>query len=163
MISFWGRLRANAISFLDSFYSSVPRRRSLVHCGVKRKDDIRFKKILLVDDIPQYVENSLCVIMNYYTCGEVTISMAYNYTAALEIFRREQNDLVILDLDLQDGRGDGSSLAKKFIRIRPDVVILANSKIKKYNNILMKNGAVCALEKKKELLLSWLMRNEPLA
>lgn len=161
MINFIRRFKCNLLSFLDSFYTSVPKRRSIVHCGVKRKDDIRYKKILLVDDVPQYVENSLGVIMNYYTCGEVKISMAYNYAAALAIFSEEKNDLVVLDLDLQDDAGDGSVLAKKFIQIRSDVIILANSKIKKYNDILIAKGAVDVLSKRKDLLHTWLTLNEP--
>ena len=162
MKSYFARLKENFLSFLDSFYSSVPKRRSYVHCGIRRKDDIRYKKILLVDDIPQYVENSLGAITNHYIAGEVTISMAYTYYDALEIFSDEKNDLVVLDFDLQDDVGDGTGLARRFKQLHPDVVILANSKIKKYNNYLLESGAEFPLGKRVDLLLKWLSENDPI-
>ncbi len=60
------------------------------------------KKILIVDDLKPFVEESRNILKG----ADVQIFTAGSGNEAIEIHRRERVDLILLDLDMPDMRGD---------------------------------------------------------
>ena len=146
-------------------YSStvIHRGRVLQHQGnyLSAGQEIRYPRILLVEDNPNIAREFLEVIKNYYVFGSVKILVAYAYDAAVTFFDNEDINLVIMDADLEDQEGDGAALTRKFLDERPETIILANSSSRISNMKLTGFGAIASLEKSTEKFKGWLLLNDP--
>lgn len=123
------------------------------------KPAAKFDQILVVDDIPRYAQASLDAIRQFYHDSELTVHITHTFAAAISTFRQYDIKLVILDLDLDDFQGDGALLLKDFRSQKPGITVLANSSKQRYNDILLKGGAIAALAKDVKKLRKWLVEN----
>jgi len=148
---------------LTSSATVIPRGRVLQHQGnyLSAEQEIRYPRILLVEDNPNIAREFLEVIKNYYVFGSVKILVAYAYDAAVTFFDNEDINLVIMDADLEDQEGDGAALTRKFLDERPETIILANSSSRISNMKLTGFGAIASLEKSTEKFKGWLLLNDP--
>lgn len=119
----------------------------------------KFDTILVVEDIPQYAQASLEVIGQFYKDAELTVHICHTFAAALKTFQQCDIKLVILDLDLDDLDGDGALLLKNYRLEKPDIIVLANSSESRYNEILLKGGAIASVGKNAKNLHKWLTDN----
>jgi len=119
----------------------------------------KFNRILIVDDIPRYAQNSLEAIRQFYHNSELTVHITHTFAESLATFTQYDINLVILDLDLDDCQGDGALLLRDFRLRKPGITVLANSSEQKYNDILLKGGAKVALAKDIRMLRRWLTDN----
>lgn len=123
---------------------------------LKYKRYVKYKTVLIVDDIPRYADASLQVLEEHFSAADLTVHIVYNYAAALTAFAENDIKLVILDHELEDEAGNGEMLLQQFLQKKPDLVVLANSGKKKHNERLMRHGAVASLNKDPDLLMQWL-------
>jgi CheY-like chemotaxis protein len=155
------------VGFIKGIFTSsatvIPRGRVLQHQGnyLSAGQEIRYTRILLVEDNPNIAREFLEVIKNYYVFGSVKILVAYAYDAAVTFFDNEDINLVIMDADLEDQEGDGAALTRKFLDERPETIILANSSSRISNMKLTGFGAIASLEKSTEKFKGWLLLNDP--
>src|SRR5210317_1123188 len=155
------------VGFIKGIFTSsatvIPRGRVFQHQGnyLSAEQEIRYPRILLVEDNPNNAREFLEVIKNYYVFGSVKILVAYAYDAAVTFFDNEDINLVIMDADLDDEDGDGAILTQKFLGERPGITILANSSSKISNLKLTGLGAIETLEKSTKKLEEWLLRHDP--
>ncbi|MBU4151356.1 MAG: response regulator [Proteobacteria bacterium] len=119
----------------------------------------KFDHILLVDDIARNTQSSLETIRRTYEGYELTVHITHTFAEALAAFNLHDIKLVILDLDLNDMQGDGATLLKEFREKKPELTVLANSSEQKYNDILVKGGAIAVLAKDSRKLKRWLAIN----
>jgi CheY-like chemotaxis protein len=155
------------VGFIKGIFASsatvIPRGRVFHHQGnyLSAGKEIRYPRILLVEDNPDIAQDFIEVIKNYYVFGSVKILVAYAYDAAVTFFDNEDINLVIMDADLDDQEGDGASLIRKFLGERPETPILANSSSRISNMKLTGFGAIGSLEKSTEKFKGWLLLNDP--
>jgi CheY-like chemotaxis protein len=155
------------VGFIKGIFTSsatvIPRGRVFQHQGnyLSAEQEIRYPRILLVEDNPNNAREFLEVIKNYYVFGSVKILVAYAYDAAVTFFDNEDINLVIMDADLEDQEGDGAALTRKFLDERPETIILANSSSRISNMKLTGFGAIASLEKSTEKFKGWLLLNDP--
>jgi len=155
------------VGFIKGIFTSsatvIPRGRVFQHQGnyLSAEQEIRYPRILLVEDNPNNAREFLEVIKNYYVFGSVKILVAYAYDAAVTFFDNEDINLVIMDADLEDQEGDGAALTRKFLDERPETIILANSSNRISNMKLTGFGAIASLEKSTEKFKGWLLLNDP--
>jgi len=119
----------------------------------------KFDQILVVDDIPHYAQAALEVIGQIYQDAELTVHICHTFAAAMKTFQQYDIKLVVLDLDLDDLEGDGALLLENFRLQRPDIIALANSSEQKYNDILVRGGAIAVVGKDARTLHEWLTAN----
>jgi CheY-like chemotaxis protein len=153
----WGR------DVLFTFRGVRPTAKVIAHRGLALPDtlQLRFPKILLVEDDAQAAQFFIDVIRDHYKFGQVTIFFASCFTTAWSFFTSENIQLVILDADLNDESGDGIVLTEKFICQRPGIIILANSSSKTANARMLSCGAHESINKSFAQLQSWLTANDP--
>jgi CheY-like chemotaxis protein len=155
------------VDFIKGIFASsatvIPRGRVFQHQGnyLSAGKEIRYPRILLVEDNPDIAQDFIEVIKNYYVFGSVKILVAYAYDAAVTFFDNEDINLVIMDADLDDQEGDGAGLIRKFLGERPETPILANSSSRISNMKLTGFGAIGSLEKSTEKFKGWLLLNDP--
>jgi CheY-like chemotaxis protein len=155
------------VGFIKGIFTSsatvIPRGRVLQHQGnyLSAGQEIRYTRILLVEDNPNRAAESTEAITNYYRFGAVRIFVAHAYDAALTFFVNEDVNLVIMDADLDDDDGDGAMLTQNFLKERPDLKILANSSSRISNLKLTGLGALEILGKQPDKLKMWLLANDP--
>ena len=155
------------VGFIKGIFTSsatvIPRGRVFQHQGnyLSAGQEIRYTRILLVEDNPNIAREFLEVIKNYYVFGSVKILVAYAYDAAVTFFDNEDINLVIMDADLEDQEGDGAALTRKFLDERPETIILANSSSRISNMKLTGFGAIASLGKSTEKFKGWLLLNDP--
>ena len=155
------------VGFIKGIFASsaivMPRGRVFQHQGnyLSAGKELRYPRILLVEDNPDIAQDFIEVIKNYYVFGSVKILIAYAYDAAVTFFDNEDINLVIMDADLDDQEGDGASLIRKFLGERPETPILANSSSRISNMKLTGFGAIGSLEKSTEKFKGWLLLNDP--
>ena len=150
----------------DIFTSSttfIPHGQVLQHQGhyLPAGKKLRYPFILLVEDNPEIARKFIEAIEKYYHFGAVKILVAYAYDAAVTFFDTEDISLVIMDAELEDEAGDGATLVQKFIAVKPEITILANSSSRISNLKLTGYGALEALGKRTDKLTSWLKANDP--
>jgi hypothetical protein len=150
----------------DIFASSatvIPRGQVLQHQGnyLSAGKEIRYSRILLVEDNPSIAREFIEAIKTYYVFGSVKILVAYAYDAAVTFFDNEDIDLVIMDADLDDIDGDGAGLTSKFLGVRQETIILANSSSRISNMKLTGFGACGSVDKSSKKLKDWLLLNDP--
>lgn len=150
----------------DIFTSSatvIPRGQVFQHQGnyLSAGKEIRYPRILLVEDNPHIAQEFIEAIKNYYVYGSVKILVAYAYDAAVTFFDNEEIILVIMDADLDDKDGDGAALTRKFMGERHETIILANSSSRISSMKLTGFGACESLDKSPEKLKNWLLLNDP--
>jgi CheY-like chemotaxis protein len=147
----------------SSFTVSRPTARVFSHRGreLKAGRQLRFSKILLVEDDAQTAQAFMDIIRHHYQFGHVTIALASTIEAAKSFFSHEVIDLVIMDSDLNDEEGDGLVLTEMFAAQRPDIVILANSSSKAANARMRDAGARASVGKSYKQMASWLRLNDP--
>lgn len=131
------------------------RGRALVSAG-----NVRFARILLVEDNVQTGTSIIATLKHFYTFGDVTIYFATCFQSALAFFVHEDIQMVIMDSDLHDEQGDGFVLTERFIVQKPGVTILANSSNRKANMKMVSGGARASIGKSNEKLQSWLLAND---
>jgi CheY-like chemotaxis protein len=155
------------VGFIKGIFASsaivMPRGRVFQHQGnyLSAGKELRYPRILLVEDNPDIAQDFFEVIKNHYVFGSVKILVAYTYDAAVTFFDNEDINLVIMDADLEDHEGDGAALIRKFLGKRPETPILANSSSRIANMKLTGFGAVGSLEKSTQKFKSWLLLNDP--
>jgi len=120
---------------------------------------MKFKDVLIVDDIETHAEAALRAFKDFYTQGFITVHIAHSPLQAREAFAAHDIKLVILDADLADDSGDGESLLREFLGGKPGLVVLANSSQARYNDRLIAAGAKAALGKDPARLAAWLREN----
>ncbi|KPJ99185.1 MAG: hypothetical protein AMJ60_05915 [Desulfobacterales bacterium SG8_35] len=152
--------------FRDIFTPSrtiIPRGQVFQHQGhyLSAGKTVQYPLILLVEDNPDTALEFVEAIRNYYVFGSVNILVAYAYDAAATFFDNEDINLVIMDADLEDMEGDGATLTCKFLEVRPEITILANSSSRISNLKLTGYGALGTLGKSTEKLKNWLQVNDP--
>ncbi|KPK23821.1 MAG: hypothetical protein AMJ61_14930 [Desulfobacterales bacterium SG8_35_2] len=150
----------------DIFASSaavIPRGQVFQHQGnyLSAGKEIRYSRILLVEDNPSIAREFIEAIKTYYVFGSVKILVAYAYDAAVTFFDNEDIDLVIMDADLDDIDGDGAGLTSKFLGVRQETIILANSSSRISNMKLTGFGACGSVDKSSKKLKDWLLLNDP--
>ena len=123
--------------------------------------DIRFAKILLVEDNPDIAADFIETLRQFYVFGDVVIHVAYGFETAGSFFSTEDIRLVIMDADLDDEEGDGVELTRRFCEQKQDVTVLANSSSAISNMKLSGFGAVEVLGKDPKRLRLWLQTNDP--
>ena len=123
--------------------------------------DIRFAKILLVEDNPDIAADFIETLRQFYGFGDVVIHVAYGFETAGSFFSTEDISLVIMDADLDDEEGDGVGLTRRFREQKPDITVLANSSSALSNMKLTGFGAVEVLGKDPKRLRLWLQTNDP--
>ena len=123
--------------------------------------DIRFAKILLVEDNPDIAADFIETLRQFYVFGDVVIHVAYGFETAGSFFSTEDISLVIMDADLDDEEGDGVELTRRFCEQKQDVTVLANSSSAISNMKLSGFGAVDVLGKDPKRLRLWLQTNDP--
>jgi len=123
--------------------------------------EIRFAKILLVEDNPDIGANFIETLRQFYVFGDVALFVAYGFDAAVSFFSTTDVGLVIMDADLDDEEGDGVELTRRFFGQKQDVTILANSSSALSNMKLTGFGAVGVLGKDPKRLRLWLQKNDP--
>ena len=123
--------------------------------------DIRFAKILLVEDNPDIAADFIETLRQFYVFGDVVVHVAYGFETAGSFFRTEDIGLVIMDADLDDEEGDGVELTRRFCEQKQDVTVLANSSSAISNMKLSGFGAVDVLGKDPKRLRLWLQTNDP--
>jgi hypothetical protein len=139
------------VGFIKGIFASsaivMPRGRVFQHQGnyLSAGKELRYPRILLVEDNPDIAQDFFEVIKNHYVFGSVKILVAYTYDAAVTFFDNEDINLVIMDADLEDHEGDGA----------------ANSSSRIANMKLTGFGAVGSLEKSTQKFKSWLLLNDP--
>jgi CheY-like chemotaxis protein len=154
------------ISWFKGIFTSsatvIPRGQVFQHQGnyLSAGKEIRYPRILLVEDNPSIAREFIDAIKKYYSFGSVKILVAYAYDAAVTFFYNEDIDLVIMDADLDDIDGDGVALTSKFLGERQETSILANSSSRISNMKLTGFGACESLEKSTEKLKGWLLLND---
>ena len=144
----------------ESIEQELPPSRSVVvgnpnHTRLKMK----FKDVLVVDDIVRHADAALAVFDEFYTQGFITVHIVHSVAEARRVFAANDIKLVIMDSDLADDSGDGATLAKEFLGKRPGLPILANSSKSNYNQRLLDAGAICAIDKDPKKLSAWLAEN----
>lgn len=150
----------------DLFASSttiIPRGQVIQHHGdyLSAGKEVRYPRILLVEDNPNLAREFIDAIKNYYVYGSVILLVAYAYDAAVTFFDNEDINLVIMDADLDDKDGDGAKLIRKFLGEKPEIVILANSSSRISSMKLTGFGAVASLDKSTAKLKEWLRLHDP--
>ena len=123
--------------------------------------DIRFAKILLVEDNPDIAADFIETLRQFYVFGDVVIHVAYGFETAGSFFSTVDINLVIMDADLDDEEGDGVELTRRFCEQKQDVTVLANSSSALSNMKLTGSGAVEVLGKDPKRLRLWLQTNDP--
>ena len=123
--------------------------------------DIRFAKILLVEDNPDIAADFIETLRQFYVFGDVVIHVAYGFETAGSFFSTEDIRLVIMDADLDDEEGDGVELTRRFCEQKQDVTVLANSSSAISNMKLSGFGAAEVLGKDPKRLRLWLQTNDP--
>jgi len=149
-------------SSLLTGFEPVPIQSKIIH--VKGEDaesntPAKFDHILVVDDLERHTKNALENIKSHFHSNELTVYIAHTNLAALDFFKKYDIKLVICDLDLQDENGNGAKLIQEFRQIKPNVIILANSGKKRFNDMLIKAGADHIIGKSNHLFLKWLRIN----
>jgi CheY-like chemotaxis protein len=141
----------------------IPRGHVFQHQGnyLSAGKEIRYPRILLVEDNPNIAREFVETIKKYYVFGSVKILVAYAYDAAVTFFDNEDIKLVIMDADLDDKDGDGARLIRKFLGEKPEIAILANSSSRISSMKLTGFGAVASLGKSRAKLTDWLLLNDP--
>jgi CheY-like chemotaxis protein len=147
----------------SSFTVSRPTARVFSHHGreLEAGRQLRFSRILLVEDDAQTAQAFMDIIRHHYQFGHVTIALASTIEAAKSFFSHEAIDLVIMDSDLNDEQGDGLVLTEMFVTQRSDIVILANSSSKAANVRMRDAGALGSVGKSYKQMASWLRLNDP--
>jgi CheY-like chemotaxis protein len=147
---------------LASFKGVRPVAQVIHHQGraLATADNVRFARILVVEDNVQTAKSIADTLGHYYTFGDVTIYIATCFQSALSFFGHEDIQLVIMDSDLHDELGDGFALLEKFVIQKPGVVILANSSSRMANMKMVSGGARAGIGKSYEKLQSWLLAND---
>ena len=145
------------------YKGELPHGQAFQHCGkvLPPGKTLRYPSILIVEDNPGIAAGFIEAIRNYYTYGTVQILVAHTYASAVTFFENETVELVIMDADLDDQHGDGTTLTLKFIGERPEITILANSSSKISNLKLTGFGARETLGKNSEKLKNWLLTHDP--
>jgi CheY-like chemotaxis protein len=123
--------------------------------------EIRFAKILLVEDNPDIAADFIETFRQFYVFGDVVLQVAYGFDTAVSFFSTEDIGLVIMDADLDDKEGDGVELTRRFCDQKQDIIILANSSSALSNMKLTGFGAVEVLGKDPKRLRLWLQTNDP--
>jgi len=123
--------------------------------------DIRFAKILLVEDNPDIAADFIETLRQFYVFGDVVIHVAYGFETAGSFFSTEDIRLVIMDADLDDEEGEGVELTRRFCEQKQDVTVLANSSSAISNMKLSGFGAAEVLGKDPKRLRLWLQTNDP--
>ena len=123
--------------------------------------DIRFAKILLVEDNPDIAADFIETLRQFYVFGDVVVHVAYGFETAGSFFSTEDIRLVIMDADLDDEQGDGVELTRRFCEQKQGVTVLANSSSTISNMKLSGFGAVEVLGKDPKRLRLWLQTNDP--
>ena len=123
--------------------------------------DIRFAKILLVEDNPDIAADFIETLRQFYVFGDVVIHVAYGFETAGSFFSTVDINLVIMDADLDDEEGDGVELTRRFCEQKPDITVLANSSSAISNMKLSGFGAAEVLGKDPKRLRLWLQTNDP--
>jgi CheY-like chemotaxis protein len=122
--------------------------------------NVRFARILLVEDDVQTAKSIMDTLIHYYAFGDVTIYFASCFQSAISFFEHEDIQLVIMDSDLHDEQGDGFALTERFITQQPQIIILANSSSRMANMKMVSGGARAGIGKSPEKLQSWLLEND---
>jgi len=120
-----------------------------------------YPSILLVEDNPHAAEDFLAVIKGYYVYGSIKVFIAHTHDAAVTFFDSEDISLVIMDSDLDDDDGDGADLIRRFLILKPNLPILANSSSRISNLKLIGFGAAGNLGKNCEKLTDWFRMHDP--
>ena len=150
-------------SIVGSTTTVIPRGYVVQHNGREMVPGkaLLYQSILLVEDDANIANDFIEVIKKYYACGSIMILVAHAYDAALNFFKDEDVNLVIMDADLDDEEGDGAALTRQFVSQKPDLPVLANSSSKISNHKLIGSGAIETLGKKPEKLKNWLLVHDP--
>ncbi len=162
MISLLKKVKVHIVDILDSLWSKSLDHKLTHHKGKPLSGDkkLRYRNILIVEDVPKYSEILSMAIQEHYTDGDVFIHQAFNYTSASILFSVEHIDLVVMDFDLQDDAGDGALLTRRIVAEKPFVPVLANSYNESFNRKLLDVGAAAVICKDSSLLKNWLLQND---
>lgn len=147
---------------LTTFRTARPTGQVIHHHGhaLPAGKEVRFSKILVVEDNSQTALAVADIIRKHYAYGEIGIYLAHCFQTAASFFSAHDIGLVIMDSDLNDERGDGMALTAKFHAEKPQVVILANSSSRISNMKLESCGASGSVSKNHKQLLTWLQEND---
>lgn len=152
----------NFFATFNKAFEPRPLENRVIHLGgakLKYRRYVKYKTIMIVDDIPRYADEVLKVLAEHFAAAELTVHIVHGYNAARAVFEANDIKLVILDHELEDEAGNGATLLQHFLHKKPDLVVLANSGKKNHNESLLRQGAVWALNKDPELLRQWLKKN----
>lgn len=147
---------------LASFKKARPGAEVIHHKGrtLKSAGNVRFTRIMLVEDNVQTAKAIIDMLKHYYAFGDVTIYFATCFQSALAFFGHEDIQMVIMDSDLHDDHGDGFVLTERFVAEKPGIIILANSSSRMANNRMVSSGARAGIGKSHEKLWAWLLAND---
>jgi len=147
---------------LASFRRTRPGAQVIHHKGraLLSAGNVRFARILLVEDNIQTAKSIIDTLIHYYEFGDVTIYIATCFQSAFAFFGHEDIQMVIMDSDLHDEHGDGFVLTERFVAQNPGVIILANSSSRMANMKMVSAGARTGIGKSNEKLRSWLLAND---
>lgn len=93
--------------------------------------------VLLVDDHPSVIEGTKLLLEQ---AGDVKVSFAYTAEQAEELAGRSRFDVMLVDLQMPDGKG--IDLSKRILGIRPDATILIYTgfDLKPHFNLMVESG-----------------------